>query len=219
MLTVVAVIAVLVSLLVPTLARSRQHARVVCVHADLRQIGLALEGYAVSYAEQLPPTRMGCGEGVELPLPEELARDHWLPSPPGNAPTHQVQLPDLFNPTQTYKYRAPGAVWYNGQFYDLPRDPFQPRAWLWVPDDFPHCATTSGRRFSALDGEPPCPARYAIWSVGPDPMSPKFPRFGATDRLDESKFPLPRQFWMQRTGDTGLIVHFTTRSGATFTGP
>ncbi|MBP7744896.1 MAG: type II secretion system protein [Phycisphaerae bacterium] len=218
-LVVVAIIAMLLAVLLPALGQGRRHARIVRVHAELRQIGVALEAYALGNRDRLPPARMGCGENVELQLPEELSRERWLAPPPSTEHKHQAQYVDLFAPWQTYKYRAPGPIWYNGQFYDFPATPYQPRAWIWVPDDFPRCDAETGTRHRALRSEPPCPVRYAIWSVGPDPKAPKFPRMEGSDQIDESRFPLRRSLWLQHAGDTGLITHFATRAGHTYTSP
>jgi prepilin-type N-terminal cleavage/methylation domain-containing protein len=219
LLVVIAIVALLLALLLPGLQRSRVQARVVRVHADLRQIGLALEVYMMFSGDKLPPTRMGCDENVELQLPEELSNEHFLSPPPSVMHKHQAQFLDVFKPNQTYKYRAPGPVWYNGQLYDFPGNPLQPRARLWVPDDFPRCTETTGNFYSGLRDEPECPARYAIWSVGPDPLSTKFPRIDGVDRVDESKLPLQRTLWLRGAGDTGVITHFVARSGLTFTSP
>lgn len=224
LLVVVAILALLVSLLLPSLSLARQQAKIVRVHADLRQICLALDAYALQYRDGVPAPRVGCGVGTQCQLPEELAQDRFLPPPPSTVLSHQAWFPDLFNPHHTYKYLAPGPVWYNGQYFDFPLQPYRPRAWVWVPTDFPNCRdpemTWEQNVYGRLPSEaPPCPVRYAVWSVGPDPQSPKFPRNTWTGAIEEDRFPLPAAYWLRRAGDTGLITHYTDRHGHTYQSP
>ncbi len=224
LLVVVAILMVLVSILVPALGRARLQAKVVRVHSDLRQVGLALDTYALENRDRVPAPRLACGLNVECQLPPELAKGGYLPPPPPNVKTVQAQFLDLFNPQHTYKYRAPGPVWYAGTYYDSPTNRARPRSWMWVPTDFPRCADpamdAAHNRFGGFpDEEPACPVRYAIWSMGPDPRAAKFPMLEGADAIDESRFPLPRALWWQRTGDSGVITHFLATSGQTYQSP
>lgn len=224
LLVVVAIIAILIGLLLPAVGRARQQSNVVRVHVDLRQVCLALDAYALESRDELPPTRLGCSQTTECQLPIELAIGGYLfPTRPDQR-IPQAFFPDLFNPNHTYKYRAPGPVWYNGTYCDFPRQPWRPRSWAWVPTDFPTCRdsvmTAERNRFGAFpDEDPPCPLKYAVWSTGPDPASPKFPRFEASDEIDESRLPLPEAYWLKHAGDTGVITHFTSTTGHTYTSP
>ena len=215
---VVAIIALLLSILLPTLRNARMQAKIVVVHADLRQVCTALDAYLMDNRDRLPPTRMGCALGVECQLPAELAKERYLNPPPVDVRTPQAWFPDLFQPAHTYRYRAPGAVWYNGEFYDFPDQPYRPRSWIWVPEDFPHCESEEMQCYRKLRDEPPCPVVYAVWSVGPDLDSPKFPRIDGA-QVDESRFPLPKAYWLHGSGDTGLITHFRSSRGPLYTSP
>lgn len=217
LLIVVAVVALLLALLLPALQRARMQAKVVRVHSDLRQIGLALDQYLLDQRDALPPARSACGTPVLNQLPVELADGGYLPPSPSKIP--QSHFLDLFRPTETYKYIAPGATWYNGSFFDLPGQTWRPRSKLWVPDDFPHNQSKAGRYFADLPGEAVSPARFAVWSIGPDPESPRFPRISGTDQVDTAHFPLPRPFWLRQAGDTGLITHFRNARGHDFMSP
>ncbi len=220
LLVCVAIIAILVSLLLPALGHARLHAKVVRVHADLRQIGTVLEAYAMDNREDFPPTRMGCSQTVECQLPEELATGGYLPPPPVDDRRHQAQFEDLFAPGQTYRYRAPGPVWYNGTYYDLPNQPWRPRSWIWVPEDFPHCTSEEMTRYRDLpDEDPPCPVSYAIWSVGPEPEAERFPRVEGSTDVDDTRFPLPQKFWLTPGDREGLITHFRDTAGFFHTSP
>jgi len=228
LLVVVAIIALLVAVLLPTLRSSRIKARIVIAHSDLRQICIALDAYAMDNHDQVPVTRRACGTEINYQLPVELSNQFYLPRSESRIP--QAEFLDVFDPRdpedpddpqRTYKYRRPGALWQNGQFFDFPdpADFWRPRAEIWVPDDFPRCTDPEGEFYYERTDEPPCPVVYAVWSIGPDPESPKFPRHQGTGAVDTARFPLPRQLWLQDSGDTGLITHFRSRQGHTHTSP
>ncbi len=115
-------------------------------------------------------------------------------------------------PTST---RAPGAIYYNGTLYDNPDSSWRPRAQLWVPDDFPNCRDSEGAFYANRTSEKPSPVSYAVWSIGPKKDSKKFPRFEGYEgqSIDTAKFPLPAEFWLKGSGDSGLIANFRDRKG------
>ncbi len=191
--------------------------RIVRAHSDLRQITIALDSYMMSWREKPPPARVACGTAVNYQLPIELARERFLRRSPGGIP--QAAMQDEFDAANTYKYTAPGPIYQNGTLFDFPDKPWKPRSRVWVPDDFPHNRAESGRFYGNLAGEPRSPITYAVWSVGPDPRSPKFPRQADSSLLDETRFPVPRRFWLFRTGDTGLITHIRAASGLAYRSP
>ncbi len=217
LLVVLAILLTLVAILLPALSQSRMRAKVLRVHSDLRQIGLALEGYTVSNNENLPPTRSGCGTNVTYQLPVELAIGGFLPRHPSLIP--QADFPDTFNPQHSYKYLAPGPIWFNGQFFDFPNSTWRPRAGIWVPSDFPACQSEDGQFYHNRKSEPRSPVAYAIWSIGRDPKSDKFPIDPETGTINASRFPLPKKYWMLNAGDTGLITHFRDRHGKPYMSP
>lgn len=200
LLVVVTIIGIMAALLLPALARAKEQAKVVKVHAELYGIGLALEMYADDHEGKVPPVRVNCNSDLAnhwCQLPVELAADGYLPR------THQggreADIEDVFHPGHTYKYAAPGPQLLNGS----PSGNYR----LWVPDDAPHCASASGR----YHGEPATsPVRWVVWSLGPRPDSPK---------SQDTHAPLTRRSWYQRTGDGGVIVRFATREGIQFKSP
>lgn len=210
-LVVVAILALLVALLLPSMSRARLRSRVVVVHSDLRQITIALDAYAMEQKDKYPPTRQSCGTNILYQLPIELATKKYFPKSGDNL--KRAFFEDRFHPGQTYRYRAPGPVWQNGVLMDFPDSTWRPRAQLWVPDDAPRCESESGRFYADRRGDPKSPVTYAVWSVGPDPESPKFPRW-EDGSLDEGKLPLRRAFWLLNDGrPTGLITHFRDSKG------
>ena len=72
---------------------------------------------------------------------------------------------------------------------------------LWVPFDFPECATNAGQYyFTQLES----PVRWVIWSMGPKPGGPK--------ALD-SRAPMAARSWYRKTGQGGVIARMATREG------
>lgn len=194
LLVVIAIIALLASLLLPALARAKEKAKVTKVHAELYGVGLALEMYSDDNEGRLPPVRVNCntdlaGHWCQFPL--ELASQGYLPR--GSRPGMAANMEDVFNPGHTYKYAAPGPQLLN----DSPGGNFK----LWVPDDFPRCATNSGQYYSNPKDSP---VRWVLWSMGPRPSSPQ---------SQDSHAPMAGNSWYRRVGDGGVIARFATRNG------
>lgn len=214
LLVVVAIIAVLVSLLLPTLRAGRTAARLVTAHTELRGIEVALQMYADAHAGQLPPARFSCNLRAADELPLELAHEHLLPrhaKPVRNGPAggeflvDAIQMRDVFAPKETYKYRAVGPAILNETVLIEP--PHGAR--LWVPTDFPDCHGEAGRYHSDPRTSP---VRYAIWSVGPDPDAPKL-------QILPGRLPVPARYWCRGATDTGVITHFQGRDGRRYMSP
>lgn len=216
-LVVIAIIALLIAILLPSLAAAKMRSRIVIVHNDLRQITVALDAYAMEHKDHYPPTRQSCGTPILYQLPFELAVKKYFAKSKDNL--KRAFFEDLFNPGQTYRYRAPGAVWQNGTFMDFPDSTWRPRSQIWVPNDFPRCESDSGQYYAARTKEPKSPATYAVWSVGPESNSSKFPRW-SDGTIDESTLPLAKKFWLTGAGrPSGLITHYRTRSGLIYMSP
>lgn len=76
LLTVIAVIAILAGLLLPSLARARSKARQVQCGSNLRQVSLAFHLYADDHLDRVPPNR----DGEDIPLGETWVQG-WLGLP------------------------------------------------------------------------------------------------------------------------------------------
>lgn len=195
LLVVMAIVAILVGLLGPALARSKEKAKVAKVHAELYGVGLALEMYSDDHQGQVPPVRVNCNTDLSThwcQFPAELADDGYLPrrtDKPGMA----ANLEDVFNPGHTYKYGAPGPCILN----DTPNGNYR----LWAPDDFPECASASGKYYSS---QADSPVRWVLWSLGPRPDS---------DQAQDSHAPLAGGSWYRRGGDGGVIARMATHDG------
>lgn len=193
-----AIMAMLAAVLLPSLAGARQQARIVKVHSDLRQISVALDGYQLNNRD-LPPTRAGCDSNIFYQLPIELFHKRWLPKRPGSVP--QIDFEDEFNPGHTYHYKAPGPMLLNsgGSGFTIQ----EKGSYLFVPDDYPKCKSDQGEHYNDRKKSP---VQYAVYSMGPDPRSAKFPRTGV-DAIEHYWFPLKAGHWCMNSGDTGIIAH------------
>lgn len=200
LLVVVAIIAILASLLLPALARAKEKAKVAKVHAELYGVGLALEMYAEDHAGQLPPVRVNCNSDLLnhwCQFPVELAEEGYLPR--SDRPGMAAYMEDVFNPGHTYKYATPGPQLLN----DSPGGNYK----LWVPNDFPECAANVGRYYSTRADSP---VRWAIWSMGPRPHGGK---------ARDSRAPIAARSWYRGAGDRGVIARMATQEGMQFKTP
>jgi len=198
MLVVVAIIGILAALLLPALAHGKEKAKVTRVHAELYNLGLALEMYSTDYAGKVPPVRVSCNSDLAshwCELPVELAKEHYLPQ--SNQGGLEADLEDAFNPGHTYKYAAPGPQLLNGSAAG--------NYSLWVPTNAPTDMSGGGKYFT---DSKICPVRWVVWSLGPQPASRKSLGTYA---------PLSSDDWYRRTGDSGVIVRFADRNGTQFT--
>jgi prepilin-type N-terminal cleavage/methylation domain-containing protein len=200
LLVVIAIIAILASLLLPALALAKEKAKVAKVHVELYGVGLALEMYADDHDGQLPPVRVNCNTDLSThwcQFPVELAQEGYLAH--SDKPGLAVNMEDVFNPGHTYKYAAPGPQLLN----DSPGGNYK----LWVPNDFPECATNSGNYYS---NRADSPVRWVLWSLGPRPDS---------DKTQDSRAPIANRSWYRRAGDGGVIARMATRDGMQFKTP
>ncbi len=205
LLVVISIIALLVSILLPSLMRAKILAKMVKAHAELRVVSIALALYREETRQELPPTRMSCNLQQAYELPLELSEGNYLPQKTNEYDIQGPFLPDPFT-GETYKYRAPGASIENETTWS------DDGASLWVPEGFPDCSSTSGEYY---DDPEVSPVRYAIWSDGPDLDSPKF----SDSDLPMGRRPVPSWFWMTKASDTGVITHFEDRSGLMYRSP
>jgi prepilin-type N-terminal cleavage/methylation domain-containing protein len=200
LLVVIAIIGILAALLLQALARAKEKAKVTRVRGELYNIGLALEMYSTDYAGKVPPVRVNCNSDLAAhwcELPVELANEHYLPH--GNQGGLEADLEDVFNPGHTYKYAAPGPELLNGAAAGSYS--------LWVPTNAPADMSGGGKYFTDPKVSP---VHWVVWSLGPQPNSPKSLGTYA---------PLSSDDWYRRTGDGGVIVHFADRNGTQFTSP
>ena len=198
LLVVIAIIAVLAALLLPALALGREKAKVARVRGELHCLGLALDMYASDNGGNVPPVRVNCNTDLRLDwceLPVELANQGYLARGPAGM---DAELQDVFNPDHTYKYAAPGPQLLNGS-------PTANYA-LWEPTNL---VTMSGGG-QYFTNSSLSPIRWVVWSLGPQPDSPK---------SQDDYAPLNRESWYTHGGDTGVIALYAVHDGTQFKTP
>jgi prepilin-type N-terminal cleavage/methylation domain-containing protein len=188
LLVVIAILALLLGILLPVIGRARLQAKLVAVNAELRDIGLALEAYALDHEGAYPPTRIDCTVGDHFyQLPCELVDSGYLPAAPAES-FLAAGFEDRFNRGYTYKYRSVGPLIYNRT------QTTEHGAALWVPDGFPDNEQETGHTFNSSRESP---VSWALYSQGPN---------FDLDRMRQLEYPVPQRSWYTpETGD-GVIV-------------
>jgi prepilin-type N-terminal cleavage/methylation domain-containing protein len=195
LLVVIAITALILGILLPVTGRARLQAKVVAVHAELRDIGLALEAYSFDHEDQYPPVRVDCMLGGHFyQLPCELVNCGYLPAP-GRGSFMAAGIEDRFNRGYTYKYRTVGTLIYNRTTL------VAEGACLWVPDGFPDNEQQQGRTYSKLKESP---VSWVLYSEGPN--------FNL-DRMKEMQYPVPRSTWYNPQTREGVIARVRLRNG------
>ncbi len=225
LLVAVAIIALLLAILLPGLARARLKAKTVKVHAELRGICLALDTYFLEQNDYPLAQSYCAGESQSMEqyfeLPLELFEGRYLS---GRMKTDQghgyFRFRDPFDPNgHSYKYLRPGVGWGNNHQLTSHR--------IWVPNDFPadHGEDTCYPTYKPNpdpDAQPwerwikdkLSPVDYAVWSCGPGgPIGwLAWQESQMSDDPNRSHLPVPERNWYPNTGANGeqIICHLTT---------
>lgn len=195
LLVVIAIVAILMGILMPAVGRARLQAKITTVNAELRNIGLALEAYALDNEGRYPPTRVDCMLGGHFyQLPCELVESKYLPAP-GQDTFMAVGIEDRFNRGYTYKYRSVGTLIYNRTVT------VKNGASLWIPDGFPDNDQEEGRDY--VDAHE-SPVSWVLYSEGP--------RFDL-NRMKELNYPVPKNTWYDPQNRRGIIVRMRMANG------
>jgi prepilin-type N-terminal cleavage/methylation domain-containing protein len=195
LLAAVAIVALLLAILLPAVGRARLQAKILTVNAELRDIGLALEGYSFDHEGRYPPVRVDCMLGGHFyQLPCELVDGGYLPAAPAGS-FMAAGVEDRFHRGYTYKYRTVGTLIYNRTTV------MEEGACLWVPDGFPDNEQEQGRTYSKLKDSP---VSWVLYSEGPN---------FDLDRMKEKQYPVPRETWYDARTNEGVIVRLRLRNG------
>ena len=202
LLAVVAIIAVLVSILAPVYTGAKIKAKVTRVHSDLRQIGVAIEAYKEDCGG-LPPVRESCKENKTVDyfeMPRELYKMRYIQA---------HRLLDPFNTVRDENGEDEGRMYkYNAISWGYSND-YKTTFGLWIPKDYPissqPCALyyLSGGQIYRYPEKKPCqaPVVWAVWSVGPA-GDPGWQQAGLR------KLPVPKNEWYPYN-PKGIIVRLS----------
>lgn len=220
-LVIISIIGALMAILMPSLSRAREQAKIVVVNAELRQIGLALESY-FDDNRKYPPTQADCISGSLTKhlyqLPQALVIGEYLPSMSREDPMTTI-MEDRYNRGHTYKYRSVGEI-----IKDRDKISKNIAAKLWVPNNFPQNSSiepSEGRsrpdkdecdRYSGDFASLPLvlPVSWVVFSVGP-----KFSEEWLEENLgfEVSRYPVPKELWYSSEQRRGFIVRMRLKNG------
>lgn len=193
LLIVIAILALLLSILVPAVQTAREQAKITVVNAELYTIGQALEAYGLENKNNFPPTYVSCMiPSHYYQLPKELVRGKYLPSRPEEFGPMSSKFEDRYNPGHTYKYKATGDLVINQSHHVL-----QNKSKLWVPDGFPDAEQETGQFHC---NPKTSPVTWAVFSLGPN--------YDPEDQfIIDRHYPVPKSTWY----DPGEHKGFFTR--------
>jgi prepilin-type N-terminal cleavage/methylation domain-containing protein len=225
LLVVISVIAVLVGILIPSLSRTREQAKIAVVNTELRQIGIALEVYFENN-RKYPPTQADCSGGSLTDhlyqLPKVLVKGNYLPATPRANPMSTI-MEDRYNREHTYKYRSVGEIIKD-------RDRIDEYIWaqLWIPKHFPESSSIAedeGQKRPNEDEQKrysndksrfvsQSPVSWVVFSLGPrfsaKWLEEKLGRNGG----DISRYPVPKELWYTPKQHRGFIVRMRLKNGS-----
>jgi type II secretion system protein G len=222
-LVIVFIIGILMAILVPSLSRAREQAKVVIVNAELRQIGVALDMYFDDY-RKFPPTQEDCGTGKLTDhlyqLPNALIANDYLPSMP-KSEAMKTNMEDRFHLGHTYKYRSVGEIIVNRDIIEK-----YSCAQLWIPDNFPASSSIDPEKGRWRPDETECephsggnkgvfplvsPVSWVVFSLGPN-----FSQNWLEEKLGADNFnryPVPKQLWYDSEHRIGFVVRMRLKNG------
>jgi prepilin-type N-terminal cleavage/methylation domain-containing protein len=199
LLIVIAILALLLTILVPALQTAKEQTKITAVNAELYTIGLALEAYGLENKENFPPTYVSCmSQSHYYQLPKELVNTKYLPGKRDKFGPMATILEDRFNPGHTYKYAAPGDLIINqGQ------KPVKHKSKLWVPDGFPDAEQETGQFYR---NPRTSPVTWTVYSLGPnfDPEDPF---------VIDLHYPVPKDTWYDPEEHKGFFTRIRLLNG------
>ncbi len=207
LLVVIAIFALLMGILLPTLSRAREQAKIVVVNAELHNIGMALESYGMDNRDKFPPTRADCNPSARkhiYALPQELVDSGYLPKGEVGK-VRFARIDDRFNRGCAYKYIAAGPV------YDYHGTPFGNQH-LYIPEGFPDSTSTNLIEYKNPNTSP---VKWVLFSLGPryDIESLELKSFPI-----HKGFPIKKIFWYSPKDRKGVITRIRLKKGGRHTG-
>ncbi len=210
-------------ILIPSLSRAREQAKIVVVNIELRQISLALDSYFEDNQEY-PPTQEDCISGSLndhlYQLPKALVTGEYLPSTPKTEAMSTI-MEDRYNRGHTYKYKSVGEVIKD-------RNKIDKYIWaeLWIPDGFPLSSSIAPEEGRWRPDEDECklyegdhssfplvsPVSWVVFSLGPD-FSEEWLEGKLGEGKDSKRYPVPKELWYTPEQRRGFIVRMRLKSG------
>jgi prepilin-type N-terminal cleavage/methylation domain-containing protein len=211
LLVVLAIMGVLMGILLPSLSRAREQAKITAVNGELRQVGLALGLYYEDH-EKFPPTQADCASGQLTAhlyqLPRVLSTGKYLPAKPDTEAMSTV-MEDRYNRGHTYKYRSIGDVIKDRDIIDK-----WTQAKLWIPDGFPSFSSLESDKGqwypnSAYPQVSQAPVAWVVFSLGP-----KFSDKWLEEKSGiDARYPVPKELWYARQEHRGFVVRMQLKNG------
>lgn len=192
LLVVIVIIASLLAILLPFLAKARLHAKILVTDAELSDIGLALEAYGMDNKNVFPPTRVDCNPDARpymYALPQELVKSGYLPGGKIGSITFS-RMEDKFNSNLPYKYITPGPRYSN---YGSILTPMADML-LQVPDGFPDHESET---YNFYNNQKTSPVTWILFSYGP--------KFDENNWVQDM-FPVSKKFWYKPKTGSGIIT-------------
>lgn len=199
LLIVIAILALLLTILVPALQTAKEQTKIAVVNAELYTIGLALEAYGLENKENFPPTYVSCMiQSHYYQLPKELVHTKYLPAKRDEFGPMATILEDRYNPGHTYKYVAPGDLVINQGL-----NPVKNKSKLWVPDGFPDAEQETGQFYY---NPKVSPVTWAVFSLGPN--------FDPEDQfVIDLHYPVPKSTWYNPKERKGVFTRIRLLNG------
>lgn len=196
LLTVIAILAVLMGVLLPSISLAKQKAKITTVNSDLRQIGICLEMYMDENNGVHPPTRKDCNIGWEdHQLPPELVEGGYLPEPEEGS-FMSTSMVDKYNPGNTYKYWSVGQLYQNGVYMPMKS------ASLYIPLGFPNSPGTVETDI-LYDDPKTSPVTWIIYSEGIE--------YDDTEVITDLNGPVAQRTWFTPEKKKGIITRVRLR--------
>jgi prepilin-type N-terminal cleavage/methylation domain-containing protein len=211
LLVVISIIALLMGIMLPTLARAREKAAITMVNSDLYGISMALECYYTDFQNKYPPTRGGCNPEEKLhvyALPQELVNQGYLPMGE-NGSIKFAKIEDRFNRGFTYKYVAVGPK------LDYLAMPFPDPQYLKIPKGFPQFEDGDLIKYEETEKSP---VTWVLFSAGPE-FDMKI--LATKDLPFRDGFPIKKDFRFSPQNYNGVITRMRLKDGqqiGTFSG-
>jgi len=222
LLVVISIIGLLMGILLPSLSRAREQAKITAVNAELRQIGIALDTYFVEN-RKFPPTQEDCISGSLTEhlyqLPKALVTGRYLPSTPKTNPMSTI-MEDRFNRGHTYKYKSVGEVIKDRNIIDG-------KIWaeLWIPNHFPTSSSIEPNEKCWRPNEDECkryegnhssfslvsPVSWVVFSLGPR-FSEEWLEEKLGEGRDSKRYPVPKELWYTPKERRGFIVRMRLKN-------